>query len=270
MPKTLPRELTSYDLLKALALILMLCDHVGHHFYPDEMWFRAVGRLCLPIWFFLIGYSKTTEMTRILWGGAVIVFASALISGQLLLPINILFTILIIRYLRDGMGYRTFSSPEALRGMFLILFFMTFPTAIFFEYGTAAFMLALIGYLVRHKVDIKEKIKEKYLVLYTFLTLLSFFLMQGISMPSLSVNQALFMLGGFTVIGLILWRFKPVVYTDAEKVMSRSFIRGFQFMGRRTLEIYVVHLVLLRFICMYLYPDKYSLWAWEIAPMVLL
>ncbi len=49
MNKILPRDLTSYDLLKTLAVILMIIDHVGHHFFPDEMWFRVVGRLCVPI-----------------------------------------------------------------------------------------------------------------------------------------------------------------------------------------------------------------------------
>ena len=41
----LPAEITSYDLLKAAAVIIMIIDHVGYYFFIDEMWWRAVGRI---------------------------------------------------------------------------------------------------------------------------------------------------------------------------------------------------------------------------------
>ena len=85
-------------------------------------------------------------------------------------------------------------------------------------------------------------------------------------MPSLSEAQALVMFVGFVLIGIILWRFRPVVYVDADRYMARSFIRGFQFMGRRTLEIYVLHLIIFRLTCMHLYPEKYQFMAWEFVP----
>ena len=65
--QSLPKELTSYDLLKSLAVILMICDHIGYFFFPEEMWFRTLGRLCLPIWFFLIGYARGDEVSKLFW-----------------------------------------------------------------------------------------------------------------------------------------------------------------------------------------------------------
>lgn len=266
MTKTLPKELTSYDLLKSLALILMICDHVGHHFYPDEMWFRVLGRLCLPIWFFLIGYANTTQLTKSLWIGGFIVAASAIISGQYLLPINILFTMLILRHFRQATVLRAFHSPEALRGMFLIIAFLYFPTQVVFEYGALAMLMVLFGFMIRHREAIEKHIEKKYLILYVFSSFLLFFLTLGVALPSVSESQALFMLTGFAISAVVLWNFKPLEFPKARTFMAGSFISIFQFMGRRTLEIYVAHIIIFRGIAMYLYPEKYAFMDWKIAP----
>ena len=55
MDKALPKNITSYDLFKTLALVLMIADHIGFYFYPNELWLRAFGRLSAPMWLFLIG-----------------------------------------------------------------------------------------------------------------------------------------------------------------------------------------------------------------------
>ncbi len=270
MTKILPKELTSYDLLKSLALILMICDHIGHHFYPDEMWWRVFGRMCLPIWFFLIGYANTTQLSKSLWIGAVIVAASAVVSGQYIFPVNILFTILILRHFRQMTILRTFHSLEAMRGMFCILLFLYIPTQLVFEYGALAMLMALCGFIVRNKERLQEHIEKKYLILFYSSSFVFFFLALAIVFPYLTGDQSLFMMAGFAVIGLVLWNFKPVEFSKARTFMAGSFISIFQFMGRRTLEIYVVHIVLFRGVAMYLYPEQYPFLDVKIAPEGLL
>lgn len=266
MTKILPKELTSYDLLKTLALILMICDHVGHHFYPDEMWFRILGRLCLPIWFFLIGYANTAQLSKSLWFGGILVALSAVISGQYIFPINILFTMLILRYFRQATVIRAFQSPESLRGIFLIIVFLYFPTQVMFEYGALAMLMVVFGFMVRYKDTLEERIEKKYLILYAFSSFLIFFLTLGVALPSVSESQALFLLIGFAVIAVILWNFKPMEFPKARNFMAGSFISIFQFTGRKTLEIYVVHIILFRGIAMYLYPEQYTFLDWKWAP----
>lgn len=60
--RMLPREVTSYDLLKCAAVIIMVIDHVGFYFYPENLWFRAVGRIGFPVWFFLVGYARGRDI----------------------------------------------------------------------------------------------------------------------------------------------------------------------------------------------------------------
>ncbi len=266
MTKILPKELTSYDLLKSLALILMICDHVGHHFYPDEMWLRVLGRMCLPIWFFLIGYANSAQLSKSLWIGAGFVLVSAIIAGQYILPLNILFSILILRYFRKTVILRTFHSPEAMRGMFFIIVFLYFPTHVLFEYGAMAMLMVLFGFMARNKEKLSERIERKYLIMFAVASFVTFFLTLGIAMPVISRSQALFMLIGFGVIGLLLWNFKPAEFPKARTFMAGSFISIFQFMGRRTLEIYVAHIMIFRAIAMVLYPEQYAFMNWNIAP----
>lgn len=266
MTKTLPKELTSHDLLKALALILMICDHVGHHFYPDEMWLRVLGRLCLPIWFFLIGYANSAHLSKSLWIGGVFVAVSAVIAGQYILPLNILFTILALRYFRKSAVLRTFHSAETMRGMFFILLFLYFPTQILFEYGALAMLMVLFGFMVRNKEQLSERIAQKYMLMFAGASFLTFYVALGVALPSVSDMQALFMFVGFAVLAIGLWHFKPVVFPQARGFMAGSFIALFQFMGRRTLEIYVAHILIFRGIAMVLYPDTYGFMQWSIAP----
>jgi hypothetical protein len=47
-------------LLKIIAIVTMVIDHVGAIFFPHILWLRLIGRLCFPI----IGYSLATGFNR--------------------------------------------------------------------------------------------------------------------------------------------------------------------------------------------------------------
>lgn len=54
------------DLLKLLALITMLIDHIGAVFFPEQMLWRTLGRIAFPIfsWQLVEGYFHTSSKTR--------------------------------------------------------------------------------------------------------------------------------------------------------------------------------------------------------------
>lgn len=266
MTKILPKDLTTQDLLKCLAVLLMVCDHVGHHLYPDEMWFRVFGRLCVPIWFFLVGYADTTAKPLYLWSAALLVQLSAIISGQFLLPLNILFTILIMRHFRNGFARNVIASPESMRGIFLILLFATLPTAVVFEYGSLVMLFVLLGFMARHAQTARENIPQKYIWIFTGLTYLSFFLTQGTAMPSLSLLQALVLFCGLCGVAYILWNINATTYPNLTKRLPFPIVALIQLMGRYSLEIYVLHILLLRAICMWLDPQTYAFMQWGWLP----
>ncbi|MCB1681199.1 MAG: hypothetical protein KDI61_03035 [Alphaproteobacteria bacterium] len=266
MMHSYPRSLTSYDFLKALALVLMLIDHTGHHFYPDEMWFRVLGRLCVPIWFFLIGYARTTALPPRLWIGGVLVVLSALVAGQYLFPLDILFTIAAARALRPDLTVRATQSPENLRGWFLLLFLAAVPTGLLVEYGTMGLLFVLHGFICRNRDALKERLMLRHVRLFVFATYLTFGLQEGLLLPSLNLAQTVVLLGGLAGIAVLLNSFRPAEYPVLTQRVTRPVVFLLQIMGRRTLELYVLHILVFRGICMALYPESYAFLNWHWIP----
>ncbi len=63
-PVRKPIDLT--DWLKTFAILFVVVDHVGLFFIEDDEWWRVVGRMAAPIFFFLIGFSRR-ESVPINW-----------------------------------------------------------------------------------------------------------------------------------------------------------------------------------------------------------
>lgn len=267
MDKILPREITAYDVLKTVAVIFMLADHVGHHFYPDEMWFRVIGRLSVPIWFFLVGYAKSDEKPLYLWAAAILVQCSSLISGQYLFPLNILFTVLIYRHFRNGFILNALKSLEGMRGVYLILLLSTLVTGVIFEYGSFGLLFVIIGYIVRNKEYVLSRFDFKYVGMFVAVVYSSYFIIQGITLPTFTLAQAFVFIGGLGLLSWWMWYFDGRSYLKLSAAMPRIFVWFFHFSGRKTLEIYVVHLIFFRGICMYLYPEKYMFMKWNWVPL---
>ncbi|MDB5593789.1 MAG: hypothetical protein JWM36_750 [Hyphomicrobiales bacterium] len=50
------------DWLKAAALLFVTLDHIGLYVAEADEWWRVIGRLAAPIFFFLIGYARTRSV----------------------------------------------------------------------------------------------------------------------------------------------------------------------------------------------------------------
>lgn len=256
-PKVITPKVTSYDLWKALAVILMLVDHVGVHFYPDEFWFRAIGRLCVPIWFFFIGYSTRDTVPISWWIGGFIVAISAFMSGQNFLPLNICFSLILARSLRVSIIDRAFYNAEILRGMFLVMVFSTLPTMYMFEYGALAFLFVVMGAMVREWDDVVKHIRPIYLRMFVGFSFFAYFMAQGAFVDQISVAQISLMMHGFLFISIGLMMFKPREFSVFDNIALRPFGWVLRVLGRRTLEIYVLHIVIIRAVAVYLFPDRF-------------
>lgn len=265
MKKILPRDITSYDLIKMTAVLLMLVDHVGYYFYPDDMWWRVLGRMCVPIWFFLIGYAKTRDLDpRFLIGGAILVVGDV-ISGHCLFPANILFTMLLFRMALDpvmlGIGR---GGARTLWAFAVLAVLLALPTTLVFEYGTSGFLLVVFGWMMRHQQDrdMPETIANDTVNYFMIFTFVSFVLFQtivfGFNQPQFYVLSA-----GLLVVFGVLNFFRPAGYPGLTRGLGplAGVVRLF---GRRTLEIYVGHLILFKILGMITQPDRFAFlqWTW--------
>ena len=54
--------------LKLIAMVSMVFDHVGDNFFPGAAWMRVIGRIAMPIFSFCVaeGFSHTRDPKRYL------------------------------------------------------------------------------------------------------------------------------------------------------------------------------------------------------------
>ena len=106
---SIPRE-SRLDLLKWIAVLTMVIDHIGYVFYPNVSEFRMIGRLAYPIFAYLIaeGSVRTSNKRKYLERLLLFAFISQIpymLVFQTLQP-NILFTLVIGLYFIQMTWYR--------------------------------------------------------------------------------------------------------------------------------------------------------------------
>ncbi|MCB1563696.1 MAG: hypothetical protein KDJ75_08995 [Alphaproteobacteria bacterium] len=240
--KILPAGITSYDLWKTLAVVTMIIDHIGWSFFPDDLWWRAVGRYSFPIWFFLIGYARTRDLPLKLWIGAGVLIAANVALGLWVLPMNILVTVAVVRFILDPVMKLALKNRFYFWGVPVLMAVAAVPTGSLFEYGTSAVITAMFGYLVRHREELGN---ERLIFNFTIFALLAHIVLQQLSFGFLQ-EQFMVMIPGVGLVYLGLYYFKPITFEGLTRKIPRPGKALIQLCGRRTLEIYVVHLLIFR------------------------
>jgi peptidoglycan/LPS O-acetylase OafA/YrhL len=253
-------NLTSYDFVKFAAIVLMIVDHIGHFYYPDEMWLRAIGRLSAPIWLFLIGYARTRDLSWHIWAGAGTLIAVDIICGQSPLPLSILGSMILYRLVLDPVMKGIKRNPQGLYPMVAVFFIATILTSQLFEYGTEGFVLVMAGYICRN-ADAMNFDKGKtaiFLMVAAFVHYLSVIIF---FFPNFTLEQKLFTGVGLVALMLALGKFRAAEYPALTSALPRLITWLVQFGGRWSLEIYVAHLAVFHFIALYHGHAEYEIFA---------
>jgi len=261
--KELPSEITSYDLLKALAVLLMIIDHVGYYFFPEEGWLRLIGRMCVPMWFFLIGYAQSRDLGLTLWGGALILVLANVITGMTVIPLNILGSMILVRLLLDPVMKLALRSVSALFGIGFILMFLILPSSVLTEYGTLGLLLAMYGYMVRRKGEFSNQLEEIFPFAAYVVFVFTVFQMVNFGFDQ---QQVIVLGSGIAVVMAALYLFRPATFPGLTAALPGPAVWLVQLLGRRTLEIYVLHLVAFKLAALYLGDPRLGLMAWEWVP----
>lgn len=261
MGKALTKNITSYDLLKFVAVLIMVTDHVGWYFHPHDLWWRAIGRIGFPVWFFLIGHANSRDLSWKLWAGAFILLAGNVVSGMYILPLNALFTIIVLRLMIDGLMKAALFDIRSLFAFSVVLLTLVIHSGLVVEYGTLAAVMAMLGYMVRHRADLE--LPRYVMVLFAAYAGLSFVLTQGV-MFGFPPDQFAVMAAGTLGTVILLYHFRSLEFPRVTEKLPRFITALIQLGGRRTLEIYVIHLMAFKIACMVLYPDRYHFMHWTL------
>lgn len=232
--------LNTHDLVKVVALIIMTIDHVGAYLAPDDMWWRAVGRITFPVWFFLIGYARSTKIgTELLWG-AVILMASNLWAYYPMFPLNALVSIIVCRLLLRVAERFSLIEKHPLECI-VALFFLNVPFTLLWEYGMVAVMFAFGGRMVRLGLR-----GWKYALFWSISVCI--FLLWQAHMFDFNHEQMAFATFGTIAVCLWLYQYEQQVLT----VTLPPAIDGcVKLLSRYSLQYYVLHRVLFQMIGAY-------------------
>lgn len=236
-------NLTSYDFLKFVTVLFMFADHIGAYFIQDETWWRVVGRLGFPVWFFLAGYSKDKGIKSDLWLGAGLLVFANVMFGDYLFPANALVSFICIRIFMTHQYQRSFSNWEILLYTTVAFILLAIPTGYMFEYGTLAFMFAMFGYAVRNKNELG--IGNKIRILFCIVAPISIAVLES-HIFHFNFIQSIVCIGMICAMSFVMFYFKAAEYPQLTQRLPRPVTALIQFGGRYTLEIYVIHLIAIK------------------------
>ncbi len=136
------------DLWKALALILITLDHYGLFLDPEQDWWRVFGRASLPVWFFFVGFARSRNVP---WTWLFIGVGLTALDlwyedfDVAETPLNIVLGFALIRLALPWIEERVWPYRGRLLA-FLALLVALLPIAGHgVEYGTEGWLLALVG-----------------------------------------------------------------------------------------------------------------------------
>lgn len=249
-------SLNTQDILKFAAIVLMVIDHLGHFYYPDLLWFRVLGRMCVPIWFFFIGYSTSQTIDKSLVGGALLLILLDILYFSPIFSINILGTIILCRlvhrfFLNDYLEKADFNLYDVMMLLFLVLIFYL-PTMILVEYGSLALVFTSLGRLIqrgKRTLDIKIFAAFAILIFTALQTQLFHF----------AANETMVLGMGITLMVVLLYNYRLEHYPFT---YSNPAILCVMFLARNSLYFYVIHWMILLTIDRYLNAYWYESLEW--------
>jgi hypothetical protein len=230
--------LNSHDLLKAFALVFMTIDHCGIFLLPDDLWWRAIGRIGIPVWFFLIGYGRGSRITHELLAGAVILLLASAVTAVAIFPMNVLVSIILCRLALNFCDPKHWlvRYPSEMIALCLLLFL---PSIYLFEYGTLAIGFAFAGRMLREGMQ-GPRLK------IIWVTLGAFFVVMQLANYDFNLAQSVVVVVGTALVCWYLYHFRitPVTLPPIAGFIS-------MLLGRYSLEYYVAHRALFQIIGAY-------------------
>jgi len=271
-------QANSHDWLKAIAIILMVIDHTGVYFFPDDYIYRFIGRFSFPMFFFLIGFTyqglrtdspadsnrkwsqyyvklpqAVKKPVNFFWAFNIksdllaclllITITNLVLNGELF-PLNILFSVIVCRialYLLER--YDLF--VHGLLISWLLLTVAHMPLVFVYEYGGAAVLVTMVGYLIRH-----NRRRESVPLTFIFLSYLTYCASQMVFFPA-TFNYIASLYIGIAALFVFLadYKFEKTYWLPNLKAINYPIM----FISRYSLYVYTAHLLAFKLISKILY-----------------
>ena len=223
-------ELNSYDVIKFIAIITMMIDHIGYYLVENNDYLRAIGRLAAPLFFFITGYVSNYQIKpAILVYGMIITAIFFYFHDNLCL--NILLVFASIKWV-----LARWQPEKAKISTLMIIFGLIYITSIsryFIDYGFFGFAYALIGRLKA----------TGFKSWFAAIMMLSTFLVQILAIityhDNIYVLAIIYVVAILLFLTVLLFRYQVII------VNLTALKNGVLVFSRYSLEIYFWHILLL-------------------------
>ena len=153
-------QLLNGTVLKLLAMLSMVFDHVGDNFFPDQKWMRILGRIAMPLFAFatveayLHTRNRKKYLLRLLLMGLIseipfdlVLFGKPFEFSHQNIMLTFAYAILGLLCYDRIKGDRKISVP----GLLVLLLFMFSSIFLFLDYNMVALTVIYVFYLLREK-----------------------------------------------------------------------------------------------------------------------
>ena len=237
------------DLLKTLAIITMLVDHVGLYLYPELTIMRITGRTAMPVFCFFAGYNfHDKPKTHIIIFGILLQIYTTVLFKQLLTT-NILISIYLgqwyIYYFRNSLTHFFYSGYCHVIIM-VILFYISWALI---DYGTLVIAIMILGFISKHE--------QANIKLCCFVAIFASFVHSTLFTLAICLNEF-----NFSNIDLILnLTFLTITYIlMIVGDYSQKIAINLKWMSRNILYIYCIQIMILQFTFIYKYTYGFKNW----------
>lgn len=242
------------DRMKFIALVLMTIDHLGMFIFTHMDYLRAIGRLSMPLWLFVVGYHVASAKAgnyavylrkwRTYLPYIVLLAVLDYACSEPIFPFSILVTIMAAQAMLLHPRLRNMADRRPVE-IFLVLLLFLLPSMFVVEYGSQGLMFALIGYWVRRKHS------DTATRLVALLTLLVYVGLQNLVFGYNILWQIIVLLGVAYALATML-TFEQREWHFANKYKWFGF--GACLVARYSLYYYVLHYAMLELVATRFYP----------------
>jgi TraX protein len=240
-----PRAVSTIDLWKTLALLLIGLDHVGFFLLPEQPWLMALGRAALPVFFFLIGFARSRHVPWFWWAAGAALTALDLwrlgsVDGM---QINILINFALIRLALPWIEALVMPVWWRTLGLAAVLAALAAWTGPWIEYGTTGWLLALVGLAHRQALAAgPDRPRDRHWLMRRGLGATATLVFAAIELHdyAFAVTEAWIMAAAVIGVSGLLLRFR----TGDASWQPPALLAGLaRLCGRRSLEIYIAQIV---------------------------
>lgn len=135
------------DLLKTIAIIAMIIDHLGLYIFQDTLDLRVIGRIVMPIFCFFVGYNFTAPKALIMLLGLTLTLLNYVLWHMTVL--NMLIGIYFGQCILYVLHKYYLEQDKYLWSATLFMLLIAQFSQPFFEYGTLGTAFIIVGRLYR-------------------------------------------------------------------------------------------------------------------------